>query len=138
MMSRSTLTVRWSKSEPPIAATTWQRLQAPPGGEAGDQELEGRLGWPPGTLAALRRAFERRLTRDIGWQDAAPGPEPSPIAAAARVFRRGVAHRSATGSPTTGTQTGSYPIEIMPADDLPESFAALPFAVVDRKVAGLW
>ena len=56
-----------------------------------DRELEPDLGWPPRTLAVLRKAFTSNLDRYTGW-DCPAQPE---FVWAARYFKRGVALRSA-------------------------------------------
>ena len=67
----------------------WQQTDIAPHSSAADCALEQSLGWPEGTLAVLRAAFEHNLPRHVGWDC----PPTAPFLCAARYYKRGVAVR---------------------------------------------
>lgn len=133
------LNVAWTLDAPPLRPRTahaWPTRNA----EAAST-LEARLGWPGGTLSTLNAAFSARLGRAVGWEDAADAPLPSPVEAAARVFKRGVGYRRAsTGDFATKKAAAAYTIEIDDGDRgiMPLLRDAGSFLVVDANVAHLW
>lgn len=136
-----TLDISWSFADPPVTATSWGRFESLPPPDAGDQALEARLGFPAGTLNALRLGFGKKLGRAVGWEDARPGAaEPSPVATAARQYKRGVASRLGPQKPMpVPTPAGSYPIKFLECAQPPvEVIDPRGLTIVDANVARLW
>jgi 3-dehydroquinate synthetase len=151
------ITVAWSLERPPVAAKRWHvwteddaERVAGKGGEGigADRRVEAQLGWPPGTVAALRAAFEVPLSRSIGWNVAARAGEA--FVEAARWFRRGVACRSGVESAAPGPasatrESGRYSVRFSDAPSLAKAAdrdAVLGdlsrWLVVDGNVAKAW
>jgi len=116
--------------------------------------LEDALGWPEGTLAVLRQAFQLGLGRATGWELPPTTAVEGAWTAAASVYRRGVALRAAgargatqkqefTGKPSSQrdspTNTGLYPIHVGNAATPATSLSpAGQLVVADARVAALW
>src|SRR4051812_37619557 len=115
------LDIAWSLDEPPATPAGWRRWDTVPPPAPDDAALEARLGWPDGTLAVLRQAFAAKLRRRTGWESPAPA-----VAAAARVFKRGVAYRSRVPF-IPFSHSGQYLVRVLPTCELPKA----GFTVVD-------
>lgn len=139
------LVINWSMPVPPTKAATWFRWDALPPDEAvepGDPAIEAALGWPARTVAALRLGFQRRLARSCGWETSKKltPAEAAPFLQAAKVFKRGVAHRvEAALGLAPSSAAGRYEIRISAGDELPAALTAgSDFLVVDANVAIAW
>ncbi len=140
-MTSQSLDIAWTLTDPPLKAASWGRFETLPKSQEGDKSLETRLGWPLGTLAALRLGFEKRLGRAMGWEDALPenSGQPSPIFAAAKYFKRGVASGRSGASPPNAPTSGSYQIHFHDGETVPVAgLEPAGLTIVDANVARLW
>ncbi|MBC7660441.1 MAG: 3-dehydroquinate synthase [Chitinophagaceae bacterium] len=125
------LLINWSMSSPALEPKAWhqwsENLET-----LMHQDLEISLEWPLGTISALEQAFEKHLSRSIGWQ--IPARFEDPLRQAALVFRRGVA---ASGQKQV-TVSGAYPVHF-PNNFEPHRILDLNGpALIDENVATLW
>ncbi len=77
----------------------------------GDAAIERRLDWPTGTIAVLRHAFAAKLPRSVGWSVRTNSTISAAVAAAAAVYKRGVAakiSKAPIGPPRR--KRGVYPV----------------------------
>ncbi len=138
-MSKS-LDISWAFADPPVKPANWGRFETLPAPLPGDADLEQKLGFPAGTLAVFRLGFEKKLGRTVGWDDLRPGATlPSPIAAAAASFKRGVASRVAGKAADPKPASGSYPVKFIQCALPPiEIIDPRGLVIVDANVAKLW
>ena len=136
-------------SRPAVPVQSWYswswsqiEVQATEGVE--DSTTERLLRWPQGTIAILREGFEKKLGRQVGWlephvnESLLPLSSQSPIAAAAHVFKRGVAHAVGKATSRVDKLQGAYPIAILGGDSDPLSHDPEVWTIVDGEVARLW
>lgn len=133
------MTISWTLPDPPVKPAAYHRWEkVPPPKDASAAELERRLDWPLQTLATLGDAFERRLVRATGWDDAT-GTKPSPIELGARIFKRGVGYRVSGAPFQLKTISGKYEI-VVKAEEISGATLASEngLVIVDGNVARLW
>lgn len=130
--------VRWTLDEPPVKPGAWHKVSEAAAGTADEAGLEAGLGWPAGTLAVLRGAFQRKLDRGTGWE-AAAGQTERAVRTAARIYKRGVGVRLEGQTFAMGTRSGAYPIRILGGAEPPAHLLRdEDFVVLDTRVAAAW
>lgn len=141
-MTTRTLEIAWTLDAPPLAPRSfhiWKSISA--ASSPAVAALEARLNWPEGTLTVLHAAFTAKLGRATGWQDHAQAKTPSPVEAAARVYKRGVGYQRADQASFASTPGSStYVIDIV--DDVAKVMKLVRqsgrLLIVDENVAKLW
>ncbi len=135
------LTVAWQLSDPPVAPTRWQRLEALPVPAPGDEALELAFAWPPKTLAALRLGFQRQLSRTVGWESSKASADVAALRRAATVFKRGVAFRTEGDVGHAASAKGQYDIRFLNAEEVlrfAQDDWRTEFTIIDGNVAKAW
>lgn len=130
------LNIKWTVTSPPLSAKDWYQWAA---GDAdlAEHPLEEKLALPSGTLSVLNSAFTLMLNRSTGW-DLSSIEEKAPFAAAAQIYKRGVAIRG--GAENTPKTSGHYKLSFHErAGDLLRILASYDGAVVcDENVKAAW
>lgn len=122
------LSVSWAMPDPPMPAKEYFKWPDLTLGEA--TAAEQKLGWPAGTLRILDGAFERQLTRKVGWE-ISPKSRQASFQMAARVFRRGVAMKDQK----IEMKEGHYPIRFIKALNWNELLPHNQICIIDQNVA---
>lgn len=131
-MPERSIVISWSMSEPSLTPKKWheflEKRESPE-----PSAVEIAMGWPAGTLSILEEAFDLHLSRSVGWQlDKLSRKEA--YFAAAKIFRRGVAHSSQLPRELAGTYKVSFN----------DSETSMNLAnvdgpiIIDSSVAGAW
>lgn len=129
------ITVSWRMTSPPLEPTGESIWDSLPVASLEDQALEGGLGWPPATIAVLREAFNRKLSRFQRWTTS-PEIPPEPITKAASVFRRGVAASNQQSKVVSGRYDIGFVDSSDPAEVLPQGPDI--FLILDHNVREGW
>ena len=136
MLNSHKIIVKWHTSSHAACSTRycWENSELAAMEE--DLDLEVSLGWPTGTLAILRAAFDRKLNRFTSW-NLSSIPQRRAHQAAAAAYMRGVPC-SPPAAPDEA-RSGSYTVQI--SHEPAAEFASLLrecFVVCDNNVLKAW
>lgn len=140
------ISINWTMAEPPVTPVGWRiwNLEHFPENLRRDSGFElknaAQIFSDPTVQEVLVTAFRERLPRSTGWEAGKDLPDfiSARIAAAASVFKRGVAFRRTGDRHSTVLKQGSYPVRVLNQSEAQEActpqLASDHFVIVDAKV----